>query len=159
MTGTTQKTIDNLQVLLYGYTTIKIWYIIYITQRHATRINCFAECLKHSAKSVRQIKLGELNIGNIFFAEYFLLGTRQRLCRVLPGTWQRKVTVTTASNGDGAFAESIRWHSAKSWHLCQVFAGLALGNEVASGPLCQQLHRVFPCFECPAISKRGRYRK
>jgi hypothetical protein len=44
----------------------------------------------------RTRKLGELYIANIFFVEYFLLGTRQRLCLVSPDTWQRKVIVTAS---------------------------------------------------------------
>jgi hypothetical protein len=42
--------------------------------------SCFAEC------DTRQRKLGELYIGNGFFAEYFLSGTRQTLCQVSLGT-------------------------------------------------------------------------
>jgi hypothetical protein len=68
-------------------------------------ISLFTECLKYSVKPVgtRQRQLGELYISNGLFAEYFLSGTRQ-----LQGTRQRKVVVTTARNGDGAFAERIR---------------------------------------------------
>jgi hypothetical protein len=62
----------------------------------------FAEC------NTRQRKLGELYIGNGFFAEYFLSGTRQRLYRVTLGTRQRKVAITVTGNGDGAFAECTR---------------------------------------------------
>jgi hypothetical protein len=62
----------------------------------------FAEC------DTRQRELGELYIGNDFFAEYFLSGTRQILCRVSQGTRQRKVAITVAGNGDGAFAECSR---------------------------------------------------
>jgi hypothetical protein len=62
----------------------------------------FVEC------DTRQRKLGEQYISNDFFAEYFLSGTRQRLCRVSLGTRQRKVVVTTPGNGDGAFAECSR---------------------------------------------------
>jgi hypothetical protein len=44
---------------------------------------------KHSAKALPSVtldkkKFGELYIGNDFFAEYFLSGTRQKLCRVSP---------------------------------------------------------------------------
>jgi hypothetical protein len=63
---------------------------------------CFVECDTH------QIKIGKLYIGNGFFAEYFLSGTRERLCRLSPSTRQRKVAVTAAGNDDGAFAECIR---------------------------------------------------
>jgi hypothetical protein len=69
--------------------------------------NSFAEC------NTRQRTLGELYIGNGLFAEYFLSGTRQRLCRVPFGTRQRKVVVTAPSDGDGSFAECLLWHSAK----------------------------------------------
>jgi hypothetical protein len=80
--------------------------------------NGFAEC------NTRQRTLGELYIGNGLFAEYFLSGTRQRICRVpfdtrqricrVPfDTRQRKVTVTAPSDGDGSFAECLLWHSAK----------------------------------------------
>jgi hypothetical protein len=85
----------------------------------------FTEC------DTRQRELCELYIDNGFFAEYFLSGTRQR-----------KVVVTAAGNGDGVFAECKRWHSAKSFRLCRVFARLAFDNEVASGPLCQFLCRL-----------------
>jgi hypothetical protein len=71
----------------------------------------FAEC------NTRQRTLGELYISNSLFAEYFLSGTRQRVCRVpdrVPsGTQQKKVTVTAPSDGDGSFAECLLWHSAK----------------------------------------------
>jgi hypothetical protein len=52
-----------------------------------------------------QRKLGELYIGNDFFAEYFLSDTRQRLCRVSNGTRQKKIAVTATGNDDGAYAE------------------------------------------------------
>jgi hypothetical protein len=61
----------------------------------------------------RQRTLGELYIGNGLFGEYFLSGTRQRICRVPFDTRQRKVTVTTPSDGDGSFPECLLWHSAK----------------------------------------------
>jgi hypothetical protein len=48
----------------------------------------FAEC------DSRQRSLDELYIGNDFFVKYFLSGTRQR-----------KVVITTLSDGEGAFAE------------------------------------------------------
>jgi hypothetical protein len=67
----------------------------------------FAEC------NTRQRTLGELYIDNSLFAEYFLSGTRQRLCRVPFGTRQRKVTVMAPSDGDGSFVECLLWHSAK----------------------------------------------
>jgi hypothetical protein len=67
----------------------------------------FAEC------NTRQRTLGELYIDNNLFAEYFLSGTRQRICRVPFDTRQRKVTVTAPSDGDGFFAECLLWHSAK----------------------------------------------
>jgi hypothetical protein len=67
----------------------------------------FAEC------NTRQRMLGELYIGNDLFAEYFLSGTRQRICRVPFGTRQRKVVVTTPNDGDGSFAECLPRHSAK----------------------------------------------
>jgi hypothetical protein len=57
--------------------------------------NGFAEC------NTRQRTLG-LYIGNSLFAEYFL-----------SGTWQRKVTVTAPSDGDGSFAECLQCNSAK----------------------------------------------
>jgi hypothetical protein len=59
----------------------------------------FAEC------NSWQIGLGELYIGNGFFAEYFLSGARQRLFRVPPSSRQRKVTVTAPSDCDEAFVE------------------------------------------------------
>jgi hypothetical protein len=89
--------------------------------RCTTGINRFAERLKHSAKSLPSVTLGELYIGNGLFAEYFLSGTRQRICRVPFGTWQRKVAVTAPSDGDGSFAECLLWHSAKRPILPSVF--------------------------------------
>jgi hypothetical protein len=68
----------------------------------------FAEC------NTRQRTLDELYIGNRLFAEYILLGTRQRFCRVLFDTRQRKVTVTAPNDGDGSFAECLPRHSAKT---------------------------------------------
>jgi hypothetical protein len=62
----------------------------------------FAEC------DTQQREPDELYISNGFFAEYFLSGTRQILCRVSQGTQQRKATVTAAGNGDRAFAECTR---------------------------------------------------
>jgi hypothetical protein len=84
----------------------------------------FAEC------DTRQRKLDELYIGNDFFVEYFLSGTRQSvtlgkesstnyisattslsstfyraLGRVSLGTRQRKAAVMALGNGDGAYAE------------------------------------------------------
>jgi hypothetical protein len=67
----------------------------------------FAEC------NTRQRTLGELYIGSGLFAEYFLSGTRQRICRVPFDTRQRKVTVMAPSDGDGSFAECLLCHSAK----------------------------------------------
>jgi hypothetical protein len=118
---------------------------------------CFAEC------NTRQRTLGELYIGKSIFAEYFLSGTRQRLCRVSFGTRQKKVTVTAPSDGDGSFAECPRRHSAKKVYLPSVWwtgtrqrtlqwaplpvplpsvLAMALGKEPSSGPLCQYLCRV-----------------
>ena len=62
----------------------------------------FAEC------DTRQRKLGELYIGNDFFAEHFLSGTRQRLYRVSLGTRQRKVAITAPGDGNEAVAECHR---------------------------------------------------
>jgi hypothetical protein len=59
----------------------------------------FAEC------DTRQRSHGELYIGNGIFTEYFLSGTRQRICRVPPGSQQRKVIVTAPGDGDGDFVE------------------------------------------------------
>jgi hypothetical protein len=79
----------------------------------------FAECLNFTLGkgftecNTRQRTLGELYIGNGLFAEYFLSGTRQRICRVPFDTRQRKVTVTAPSDDDGSFAECLLWHSAK----------------------------------------------
>jgi hypothetical protein len=67
----------------------------------------FAKC------DTQQREFGKQYIGIGFFAKYFLSGTRQSLCRVSLGTRQRKVVVITACNGDDAFAECSRWHSAK----------------------------------------------
>jgi hypothetical protein len=69
----------------------------------------FAEC------NTWQRTLGELYIGSGLFAEYFLSGTRQRICRVSFDTRQRKVTVTAPSDGDGSSLPSAsRWLSTKT---------------------------------------------
>jgi hypothetical protein len=114
------KTILLQLIRVVEYNTIKYWVSGYhyrnqllcrVSPTHGkgkfTLGKCFAEC------NTRQRTLGELYIGNSLFAEYYLSGTRQRLCRVPNGTRQRKVTVTTPSNGDGSFAECRLWHSAK----------------------------------------------
>jgi hypothetical protein len=90
----------------------------------------FAEC------HTRQRTLGELYIGNNLFAEYFLSGTRQRLCRVSFGTRQRKVTVTTPSDGDGSFAECVLWHSAKRPILPSVRPSAKTGPVGPTASLC-----------------------
>jgi hypothetical protein len=74
---------------------------------YTTGHSSFAEC------NTRQRTLDELYIGNNLFAEYFLWGTRQRICRVPFDTRQRKVAVTAPSDGDRSFAECPLWHSAK----------------------------------------------
>ena len=68
---------------------------------------------RQTLENTRQRMIGELYIDNGLFAEYFLSGTRQRICRVPFDTRQRKVTVTAPSDGDGSFAECLLWHSAK----------------------------------------------
>jgi hypothetical protein len=83
----------------------------------------------------RQRELGEQYIGNSFFVEYFLSGTRQRLCRVSLGTQQRKVVVTTTSNRDGTFAGK-EITSLPSAHQP------TLGKGTTNGALCQFLCRV-----------------
>jgi hypothetical protein len=95
----------------------------------------FAECY------TRQRTLGELYIGNSLFAEYFLSGTRQRLCRVPFGTRQRKVTVTAPSDGDGSFAECILWHSAKSPILPSVRPSAKTGPKGPTASPCAESSR------------------
>jgi hypothetical protein len=110
--------------------------------------NFFAECLTHSAKprkhsakaDTRQRKLDELYIGNGFFAEYFLSGTRQR-----------KVAVAALGNGDGAFAECPQSGTRQRLSLCRVCTVLTLGKEAPRGPLYQVLCRVL---DWPALGKR-----
>jgi hypothetical protein len=96
--------------------------LLWLIELYTTGIERFAKCLKHSAKSLpsvalgkvfaecgtRQRELGEQCIGNGFFADYFLSGTRKKLCRVPVGTRQRKVAVTEPGNGDDAFAKCSR---------------------------------------------------
>jgi hypothetical protein len=55
----------------------------------------FVEC------DTRQRGLGKLYVGNDFFVECIMSGTRQSLCRVPSGAWQRKVVVTAIRDGDG----------------------------------------------------------
>jgi hypothetical protein len=101
----------------------KNWWFIISIMHYRTQLLCrvsqtlgkgyftlgkgFTEC------NTRQRTLDELYIDNGLFAEYFLSGTRQRICRVPFDTRQRKVTVTALSDGDGSFAECLLWHSAK----------------------------------------------
>jgi hypothetical protein len=59
----------------------------------------FAEC------DSQQRGFAEIYIGNNFFIEYFLWGTRQSICRAPSGVRQRKVIMTTISDRDGDFAE------------------------------------------------------
>jgi hypothetical protein len=72
-----------------------------------------------SVWSTRQRDLSEQYIDNGFFAEYFLSGTRQSLCRVSLNTRQRKAAVTAPGNRDDAFAECSRWHSANKLSLAE----------------------------------------
>jgi hypothetical protein len=94
----------------------------------------FAEC------NTRQITLGELYIGSGLFAEYFMSGTRQRICRVPFDTRQRKVTVTAPSDGDGSFAECL-FGTRQRGQFCRVSAIGALGKDGSSGPHRQSLCR------------------
>ena len=71
----------------------------------------FAEC------RTRQRGLGIQCIGKAVFAGYFFSDTRQRLCRVLGSTRQRKAAVTAPGDGDGVFAECHRIY------LCRVSVG------------------------------------
>jgi hypothetical protein len=64
--------------------------------------------------------LGELYIGNNFFAEYFLSDTRQRLSRVPLGTWQK------------SRHHDARWRQRPP--LCWVPSVKALGKEAPVGP-------------------------
>jgi hypothetical protein len=89
---------------------------------------------RQSLKNTQQRELGEQYIGNDFFTEYFLSGTRQRLCRVPVGTRQRKAAVTAPSNRDDAFAECSRWHSAKKLPLCRVSTDLHSAKDPPAGP-------------------------
>jgi hypothetical protein len=89
----------------------------------------FVEC------DTRQRRLGELYIVNGFFAEYFLSGSRQRLCRVSLGTWQRKIIVTAPGDGDGACAECPLSDTRQMLPLCRVSAVLTLDKEAPRGPL------------------------
>ena len=89
----------------------------------------FVEC------DSRQISLDKLYIDNDFFVKYFLSGTRQRLCRVTPGTRQSQVVATTPSDGDRAFAECLHG-TRQSLPFYRVPAGLVLGKEGSRGFLC-----------------------
>jgi hypothetical protein len=104
----------------------------------------FAEC------NTRQRTLGELYIGNSLFAEYFLSGTRQILCRVSFDTRQRKVTVTTPSDGDGSFAECLLWHSAKR---------LILPSVCSSGPRQRRVQWAPPPVPVPRALEGTRQRR
>jgi hypothetical protein len=68
-------------------------------------------------------------IDNAFFIEYFLSDIRQRLCRVSLGILQKKVTVTTPGDGDGACAECPPRDTRQRLPLCQVSVVLTLGRD------------------------------
>jgi hypothetical protein len=89
------------------------------------RTYCFAEC------NTRQKSIGELYIGNDFFAEYFLSVTRQRLCRASLSSRQENLSsrcqvmvmeplpraVVTLGKGS-LFAECLLYrHLAKKLHV------------------------------------------
>jgi hypothetical protein len=74
----------------------------------------FAEC------DTRQRRIDELYIGNGFFAEYFLSGTRQRLCRVSLGIRQRKFDITMPGDDDGVCAERPPSDTRQRLPICRV---------------------------------------
>jgi hypothetical protein len=83
-----------------------------------TLVKGFVEC------NTRQRKLGKLYIGNNFFVEYFLSGTRQRLCRVSAGTRQRKVDVTATESVPSVQCTDTRQRSPRGplYHgLCRAY--------------------------------------
>jgi hypothetical protein len=84
----------------------------------------------------RQRKIGKLYIGNDFFAEYFLLGTWQRLYRVSLGTRQRKVAITVPGDGDEAIAECHRVALGKGSLFTECPLSDSLGKEAPCGALC-----------------------
>jgi hypothetical protein len=100
---------------LFALTTLKNWSRV-ITTGH----NCFAECLKysakpqkHSAKALPGVRLNkEVSVNctstRLLCRVPILSGTWQRLCWVPPSSRQRKVAVTTLGDGDGDFAECHR---------------------------------------------------
>jgi hypothetical protein len=112
----------------------------------------FAQC------DTQKRELGEQYIGNSFFAEYFLSGTRQRLCRVPVGTQQRKVAVMTPGNGDGAFAECLP--ACTRQRVCQrgpLSSSLlsALGGTRQSLLLCRvsgPQHSAKKLYRCPDVA-------
>ena len=109
----------------------------------------------------------EQYIDNDFFVEYFLSGTRQRLCRVPVGTRQRKAVVTVPGNGDGAFAECHLTHSTKKLPLCRVSTSLHSTKGQPAGPfvrffvecsrrlLCRvpgPQHSAKKLYRCPGVA-------
>jgi hypothetical protein len=80
-----------------------------------TLVKGIAEC------DNRQKKLGELYIDNGFFAEYFLSGTRQRLCRMSLGTRQKKSRRHDARWWRRSLCRApTEWHSTKVHSLPSV---------------------------------------
>jgi hypothetical protein len=104
-----------------------------------TGIAAFAECLKHSAKTLPSVTLGKQDSAYSASAKPSLPSTLFRalgkeVCRVPYNTRQRKAAVTTSVDGDGAFAECLPGSTRQKINLCQVPPG-TLGKEPArEGP-------------------------
>jgi hypothetical protein len=108
-----------------------------------TGTDYFVEC--QSLENTRQTLcrgLGEMYIVNGLFAKCIMLGTRQSLCRVTPGTRQRKVTMTATSDGDKAFVECLL-----VWHLAK---------EAQMGPTATSMPRVTSWH---SVARRRRWRR
>lgn len=95
-----------------------------------TGTSCFENTVTNFLSSVTLDKwLSKLYIDNGFFVE----------C-IISDTWQRKVTVTTTSGGDGGFAEFTHWHLANQDHLPSVCWPRARQRKLQWAP-CQPLCR------------------
>ena len=74
----------------------------------------FAEC------NTRQTAHGIYSAGKRLFAECFLLGTRQILCRELKPTLGGKKVTRQRGDGHDAFAECPRPDTRQTCHVCRV---------------------------------------
>jgi hypothetical protein len=129
--------------------------IMYIV--HTTRIGRFAECLKHSAKSLSSVALGKVFVecrtrqralANSTSAKAYLpstffraLATEFADCQGVLG--KEKPSSRRRGDGDGVFAECLLIHSAKKLLLCQLLCRVPTGQHLAKNPSAGPFVRFF----------------